>query len=440
VSGRRHPLAWLPAFLVGLCAATAAEVAVGLLLYTGPGLMRSATTLLGVEAAALGIGMWTAPGPRPDLVDAVRRRWLLSLFAFLAATVFSASWSIVRTVGGSRLGQGLGLAFVAGLPLYACGGVLGGMAATITGETDARPGGTGAAAFLGAALGFALTGLTLPKVPTPASLLVVCLVLLSAGGLVFGSVLDTRLRILVRARRPTTLGDVRVEDRHLASSGRAARVLVEGTAVRRWASLHERDETPWDVTAFRAFGPRGEEPYELLVVGGGASSLPRAAVREHPSVRVTVSERSAPVLELGRQHMETGLAGEPDGRLRLGVGNLDDLAVHPGGACALIVVDTTAFGALGGLAGLSGSARDALCARLSEDGTMVLGPAAPEPGAWEFPVGWHVATYRRPLPTGLDELGVDVGHEEVILAARPSDRWPWPESAEGFVLDPPVGT
>lgn len=438
--GRTHPLAWLPAFLVGLCAATAAEVAVGLLLYAGPGLMRSVTTILGVEAAALGIGMWTAPGPRPDLVDALRRRWLLSLFAFLAATLFSASWSIVQTVGGSRLGQGLGLAFVAGLPLYACGAVLGGTAAAMAGEGDARPGGVGAAAFLGAALGFALTGLTLPKVPTPASLLVVCLVLLSAGGLVLGSVLDARLMILVRARRPTALGDVRVEDRHLASRGRAARVLVEGTAVRRWATLDEGKGTPWDLAAFRMFGPQGEEPYDLLMVGGGASSLPQAAVREHPSVRVTVTERSAPVLELGREHMETGLVGEREGRLRLGVGNLDDLALHPGAPCALIVVDTTAFGAVGGLAGLSGRARDALCSRLSEEGTMVLGPVPPEPGAWEFPAGWTVTTYRRPLPAGLGDLGVDVGHEEVILAARRTDRSAWPESAEGFVLDPPVET
>ncbi len=267
----------------------------------------------------------------------------------------------------------------------------------------------------------------------------VCLVLLSAGGLVFGSILDTRVRILVRARRPTPLGDVRVEDRYLASAGHAARLLVEGSAVRRWTTLGESGGTPWDVAAFRAFAPSGTEPYEMLVVGGGASPLPRAAVREHPSVRVTVSERSAPVLELGREHMETGLVGDPDGRLRLGVGNLDDLAEHPGGPCALIVLDTTAFGAVGGLSGLSGRARDALCARLGEDGTMVIGPFLPEPGAWEFPADWRVAKYRRALPAGLGELGVDVGGEEVLLVGRHTDREPWPSTVEEFVLDSPVG-
>lgn len=439
MSRRTHPLAWLPAFVVGLSAAAAAEIAVGLLLYAGPGLMRSVTIILGVEAAAMGVGLWTAPGPRPDLVDALRRRWILCLFAFLAATAFSASWSLVQTVGGTALGQGLGLALVAGLPLYACGGVLGGMAASGDGHPGS-PSGVGAAAFLGAALGIAATGLTLPKVPTPASLLVICLVLLSASGLLFGSILDRQVRILVRARRPTPLGDARVEDRYLASSGHAARVLLEGTSVRRWALLGEGRVTPWDVAAFRAFAPSGSEPYELLVVGGGASPLPRAAVHEHPAVRVTVSERSAAVLELGREHMETGLVGEPGGRLRLGVGNLDDLAEHPGPPCALIVLDTMAFGAVGGLSGLSGRARDALCARLGEDGTMVLGPSVPEPGAWEFPADWCAATYRRALPEGMGELGVNVGGQEVLIVGRRTDRGAWPSTVQDFALDSPAAT
>lgn len=434
-----HPLSWLPPVVVGMSAATAAEIALGLLLYAGPGLMRSVTVILAVEAAALGIGLWTAPGPRPDLVEALRRRWLLCLLAFLTATLFSAFWTLVQTVGGTALSQGLGLAFMAGLPLYACGGVFGGMAAA----TD-EVGGTrrsSAPAFLGAALGIAATGIALPVAPTPASLLLVCLVLLSAGGLVFGSILDTRLRVLVRARRSTALGDVRVEDRHLASRGRTARLLLEGDSLRRWMTLAEDGGTPWDVAAFRAFAPPGEEPYEMLLVGGGASTLPRAAVREHPSVRVSVSERSAPVLELGREHMDTGLTGDLDGRLRLGLGNLDDLAQHPGGPYALILLDSSAFGALGGLSGLSGRARDALCARLSTGGAMVVGPVPPEPGGWEFPPEWQVATYRRLLPETLRGLGVGDDREEILLVGRPAAGAAlWPPAVEGFVLDAQVPT
>ncbi len=430
---RAHPLGWAPAFVVGICAASVAEVALGLLLYTGPGLVRSITTILGVEAAALAVGLWSAPGPRPDLVDALRRRWMLCLLAFLVATVFAAFWTFLADFGGTALGQGLGLSLMAGLPLYACGGVLGGMGAAMGGTQDARPGSVGAPAFLGGAAGIVATGVFLPRVPTPASLLMVCLVLLSAGGLVFGFILDSRLRVLVRARRPTMVGDVRVEDRHLASHDHAARLLLEGRSLRRWMALGVEDGAPWDVAAFRAFATSTAVPFEMLLVGGGASPLPRAAVREHPTVRVSVSERSATVLELGREHMETGLSGELGERLRLGVGNLDDQLQHPGGPYDLIFLDTGAFGVLGGLAALSGSARDALCAHLSPEGAMVVGPVSPEPGSWEFPAGWRVATYRRGYPEALTGLGF-VG-EEVLLAARPAGAAaPFPE-VEGFELD-----
>ena len=419
--------------MVGVCTAAAAEIAVGLLLYSGPGLMRSLTTILGVEAAALGIGLWTAPGPRPDLVESLRRRWLLSLTAFLAATLFSAFWSVVQAAGGTALGQGLGLAFMAGLPLYASGGVLGAMATAAGTEPEARAGSVGAPAFLGAAVGFAATGISLPQVLTPASLLMVCLVLLSAGGLVYGSVLDARLRVLVRARRSAGLEDVRVEDRHLLSRDQAARFLLEGDVVRRWATLGEDALTPWDIAAYRAFAPFGEDAFDVLLVGGGASHVPRVALREHPAVRISVSERSASVLELGREHLDTGLVGAMDGRLRLGVGNLDDLSESPGGPYRLIILDTAAFGAVGGLSGLSGRAHDALCARLSPDGTMVLGPSLPEPGTWTFPTGWCTARFRRPLPSSMDGLGAQIGDEEHLLVARPFDGPGWPESIEGFV-------
>jgi hypothetical protein len=434
VSARRHPLAWAPAFVVGVCLASVAEIAVGLLLYTGPGLVRSITTILGVEAAALSVGLWTAPGPRPDLIDALRRRWMLCLLAFLVATLFAAFWTFLQEVGGTALGQGMGLAFMAGLPLYACGGVLGGMTAANAGQPDPPPGSVGAPAFLGVAAGIVATGIFLPRVPTPASLLLVCLVLLSAGGLVFGFVLDSRLRVLVRARRPTAVGDVWVEDRHLASHDRAARLLLEGRSLRRWMTLGGENGTPWDVAAFRAFAAPPDVAFEMLLVGGGASSLPRAAVREHPSVRVSVSERSATVLELGREHMETGLSGELGDRLRLGVGNLDDLVQHPGGPYGLIVLDTGAFGVLGGLSGLSGKARDALCARLASGGTMVVGPMPPDPGSWEFPTGWRTATYRRPYPDAVEGLGFP-GEGEVLLAARPAGGGPGFPEVEGFDLE-----
>jgi hypothetical protein len=186
-----HPFRWIPPLLVGLCGAVAAEVAVLLLLYDGPGLMRSLTTVLAVEAGTFGAGLWTTPRRRRDLVEAVRRRWIFCLCAFLGAALFSAFWSFVQAAGGTAVGQGLGLAFTAGLPLYACGTVLGGMASLEEVGFPKRRRLVGAAAAVGAAVGFVVTGATLTYVPTPASLLLVCIVILSSGALTFSAVLES---------------------------------------------------------------------------------------------------------------------------------------------------------------------------------------------------------------------------------------------------------
>ncbi|GMV04983.1 MAG: hypothetical protein AMXMBFR53_12630 [Gemmatimonadota bacterium] len=427
-----HPFRWLPPFLVGVSAATAAEVAVGLLLYGGPGLMRSLTAVLAVEAGALGVGFLTAPGPRPDLVDALRRRWLFTLVAFLLATLFSAFWSVVELVGGTALGQGLGLGFLAALPLYAAGSLLGAMGTLAQTAPDGSGAGVGGAAALGAALGFGATGASLPQVFTPASLLLMCLVLLSAGGLVYGSVLDTRLRIHVRARRPSGLGDVRVEDRHLLSRDHAARVLMEGDFVRRWVMLGEEAGDAWDLAAYRALLDVGSPGASVLYVGGGGSPLPRTALWEHPDVRVDVVERSHPVVELGREHMETGLYGGPDGRLGIWIGNAEDALGSLEGRYALVLVDTCALAPQGGVSSMSHRHRAVVLERVAEGGVLVLGPASPESGSWDFPEGWSTCRYARPVPDGVGGLGIPLPESEVILVGSPAPHRTWPEALGGF--------
>ena len=444
-----HPFRWLPPFLVGICAATAAEVPVGLLLYGGPGLMRSLTAVLAVEAAALGFGFLTAPGPRPDLVEALRKRWLFCLVAFLAATRFSAFWSVVEAVGGSALGQGLGLAFLAALPLYATGGLLGAMGTVSGMEPEQGRSGVGGAAALGAALGFAATGASLPQVFTPASLLLVCLVLLSAGGLIYGSVLDARLRVHVRARRPSVFGDVRVEDRHLLSRDRAARLLLEGDHVRRWTTLGDDGGDPWDVVAFRAFlpdgsadgsadgsthgSPHGSADGSVLFLGGGASPLPRVALWERPTLRMDVVERSHPVVELGREHLETGMYAGADGRLGIWVGNPEDALSSLVGPYALVLVDTAALAPQGGPQSLSARHRSMVMARVGTTGTLVLGPLPASGGAWSFPESWTQRTYTRRLPHGLDDLGVGAHADEELLVGTPRGNAALPLRIDGFV-------
>lgn len=186
---RAHPLAWAPPLLVGASAAIAAEVAIGILLYAGPGFLRSLTTILAVEGASLSLGLRGVPPLDRDLIERMRRRWLFCLASFLVAATFGTVWSLVPDLGEGRLGQGLGLALLAALPLYACGAVLGGMGSVSASAPARGTRGPGAAAALGAALGFVITGGLLPRAPIPASLLVACLVLLSAGGMLYGVVL-----------------------------------------------------------------------------------------------------------------------------------------------------------------------------------------------------------------------------------------------------------
>ncbi len=186
---RARLLAPLPPFLVGASAAIAGEVALGLLLYAAEGLMRSLTTVLVAEAAALGLGMAGAPAAGPGLTEQLRRRWLMCLVSFAAAAVFATSWSAVDTLGSGPLSRGLGLAVLAALPLYTCGGVLGGLGAALH---DVSPGVTGTAGALGAAAGFLTVGVLLPRSPLPASLLLGAMVLLSLGGLAFGAVHGAR--------------------------------------------------------------------------------------------------------------------------------------------------------------------------------------------------------------------------------------------------------
>ena len=109
MSSRAPRLEWVPPLFVGASAAVAAEVALSLLLYGGPGLVRSLTTVLAVEGFAFAAGLWSAPGPGPDLIDRVRRRWIFGLLAFLVAATYGSGWTFMPILSEGRLGQALGL-------------------------------------------------------------------------------------------------------------------------------------------------------------------------------------------------------------------------------------------------------------------------------------------------------------------------------------------
>ena len=426
-----YRLAWVAPLLVGASAAIAAEVATGILLYAGPGLMRSLTTVLAVEGAALAVGLWRAPSREgPRLVDRLGRRWLFCLLAFMGAALFGTSWSVVQELGAGALGQGLGLAVLAALPLYACGLVLGGMSAVAAEDPLGRLRSPGAAAALGAAVGFVLTGALLPRAPIPASLLVACLVLLSAGGMIYGILLASRPVIQVRAARHSAGIDVRVEDR-MRVSGRdtAARYLLEGGHARRYVSLNGNGAAPWDVAVARSVLTQREAPVAILCLGGGASDLPRTLAQERPDARVDVLERNAAVVDLAREHFETTPAPSPDARVRLRVGNLEDLVREARGPYDLVLVDTAALAPLGGVEGLSSSARAALLSALAAGGVLAAGPLPVETSLPGAPQGWQTLELRRRAPGG-------ASGEEVVVLMRPDRGEAWLEPMGGFQAAP----
>ena len=421
MSSLRHRAAWMPPLLVGAALAIAAEVAVGMLLYASEGLMRSLSTVLVVEVAALAAGLWSAPGPGPNLVDRLRRRWVLCLVAFLFAALYGTSWTVLLELGETAIGQGFGLAIMAALPLYTCGTVLGGMATVAATDGRGPPRrGPSAAAAMGAAIGFAVTGLMLARSPVPSSLLIGSLGLLSFGGMVYGAVLGARLQIDVRAKGSTAGGRVRVEDRRMSAEGVASRLLFEGEYVRRAIRLQgELAVVPWDVAVARGLMPSPEAPWRVLVVGGGASPLPRTVVGEHPTGSVQVLERHDAVVEMGSQHFETGLGVGEMERSSVAVGNLDDLVEELTGSFDLIVVDGAALVPLGGASGLSRRARAALAQRVSAAGVLAWGPTADPCSA--SVEGWSTTTLAR---------ASENGEREVVLLTGP--ELPATDLIEGF--------
>jgi len=393
---------------------------VAILLYGGPGFVRSLTAILAVEGVAFALGLWSAPAWGPDLVDGLRRRWLLCLFGFLAAAVFGTVWSLVPWLGEDRLGQALGLAILAGVPLYATGAVLGSISRAAQSDAGRRLGAPGASAAVGAAIGFVLTGLLLPRAPMPASLLVTCLVMLSVAGMVFGTVLGARMEIEIKARRPGRSGPVQVQVRRMPAEDLASVELWEGVHLRRSRPEVGEGPDPWDVVVVRALLPEETSPWRVLVVGGGASGAARAVLTGHPTAMVDVLERTGAVVELGRDHFDTELTIGSGERCTVEVDNLDDVVARLAHRYDLVLVDTAALSPLGGVTGLSRTTRKKLLQVVAAEGVLAWGPVGLEPGITELPEGWaRRAAHRRmapPTDEGDDSLVAGAGGETTTVS------------------------
>lgn len=426
--GRRPRLEWLPPLLVGASAATATEVAVGVLLYGGAGMVRSLTTILAVSGLAFACGLWSSPTNGPDLVDRLRKRWLLALFAFLTAAVFGTLWSLYDAIGQGRVGQTAGLALMAALPLFASGAVVGGITVAAASDRGRRLRSPGASVAVGAALGVIATGYLLPRAPIPASLLVGCLVLLSLGGMVFGGVLGARTESETLASRPAHGTSVSVVETRRDIDGLAVRELTDGRFVRRRMAVEGSVRQPWDVAAVRVLLPDLDAPVRILMLGAGASSAPNAIVREHPLGMVLVLERTAAVVELGRDFFSTALKVGREDRLGVEVGNLDDLITSTAPMISehrfdVVVVDTRALAPIGGCAGIARESWGRLYGGLSPGGVFVWGPLSTEAGSPEVPEGWAHSTFSR---------GPNSSVAEHVTFVREGLDVPMPDAPQGF--------
>lgn len=185
-----------PPFAVGAIVAVASEITAGLLLYSGLGFLQALSVILAVEMSALALGLWSVSSiPEAAFVESLRRRWLFLLLAFAAAAFFSAGWEILGGLSAERSTQALGMALLGGLPLFAGGAVLGLLmrdeARLRTSLDGGLPTPESFAAF-GAGAGFLATGFLILKNLTPTSILLGCVILISAAALAHGGLLSRR--------------------------------------------------------------------------------------------------------------------------------------------------------------------------------------------------------------------------------------------------------
>ena len=167
----------------GMSATVAATLSGGLLLYSGEGLMRALSVLLAVLAISLAAGIAMDLPRGSTFRSGLRTRWRGVLLAFVVAAVFASSWGFMGDQASRPVNLALGLLLLGALPMFAIGMVLG--AASRVHEWIDPPGARAFAwAIYGGAAGMLRAGAALRGTRfLPATLLMLCVVLLSAGSL-----------------------------------------------------------------------------------------------------------------------------------------------------------------------------------------------------------------------------------------------------------------
>jgi len=440
----RRTLGILPPFSAGLAAAIALESSTGLLLYADEGLLPALTLILTVEMGALGLGLWSGLlQVGAGVVEQVRRRWLFSLVVFALAAALATGFNFRGDLQGSGLGQGAGLAFLGGLPLFSIGSLLGAMSRPDDLGRPSRPL-VGAPAVFGAAVGFLLCGSFLLPSVAPYTLYLFCLVMLSGGALLQGWVLDSRPLVDVLEVASGATGELRVEARALGSPRRELKVLFEGGRLRGAEGPEGDPGRSWEAAVLE--GLKGEErrPKSVLYLGGGSGTLVRLLSQRFPQARIHVVERSRELVALARSHFASWEGW--DG-VDLQLGEPLASAPNPCGPFSLVLVDCGALPTLGGVPSLRDPEWRFLADSLDTGGVLLMGGLPSWQGEslphlqrllgngqrWFQPV----FLYRtEPIPPVARLLQRKGDMAETLLLFSTAGAAAWPPSLSGFQLHP----
>lgn len=298
------------AFLLGMAVVVAGNVAAGLLLYGGPGFLPSLSVVLATLLLALASGLLAgSPGRGREAIDRMRRRWLFALLAFTCAAGFSAGWESFRGFGASGLTQGLGLAFLAALPLHAAGRVFGALARA---PADGSRITVGAAALGGAAVGALALGFVLFPTLSPTAMVLLALVGVSGGALVHGWALDELVWVEELDAWDGPEGRTEVE-RWTRGSPRFVYVAVRENGRLR-ALWDERKEAvlPEERAAEAAATAWGPPPGRILALGIGAAVSGGRLAARFPDARLHVVDPDPERVKRVLDHLRDGHAGEAE--------------------------------------------------------------------------------------------------------------------------------
>lgn len=378
---RRGLLWWSSPFLVGVAAATALEVSAGLLLYTDGGFLPALTLILTVDTLAFAMGVWLGTGSKEgSVVEDLRWRWLFALVCFSGAALYSVGREFLAGYAGTALSQGLGLALLGSLPLFALGSLLGAMSGMGSGP-DGPPRSVGFPALAGAAAGFLLTGAVLAPGVEPVSAYLLCIVLLSGGALLQGRALDRGPLREERAVVRTPFGTLTVEDRRTPETGKESRVLLEHGRVRGAETPEGEPDRGWERAVLAAVRggalDQGGTMGAVLYVGGGSGTLARHLEEAAPGARVRILERDPALWKAASEHLRSREGRE---HVEVDFGDPRALLLSSPEAFHLVLVDAGIFPWLGPVPFLREEDWRALRGATREDGALVLA-GLPDVGA-----------------------------------------------------------